>query len=138
MTTQNEELLSAESAVQSLLNELVELKRQIGGYANASKNLNDVAIRLDQLIVRTHELSLKSHEGILVLKEMGGPEILSQLELIEEILDGLKIIINQIDISQKIFINKQTQITSLVKINIAFSVSCLLISTVTVLGMFLK
>lgn len=74
-----EQLLKAEQAVQQLVKELEKLMGEVGGYATATKTLEDVRKSLQELIGRTSELAQQAHSAIAALIKIGTPEILARI-----------------------------------------------------------
>ena len=136
MSKEADELLEAEEAVQELLSELEELKRQIGGYGDARDALNHVSQKLGELVQQTQTLSEGTHSAIKVLTKIGTPEILNA---IQELTSSLKFLAVQIDQSLKQQAieseNRIKQLNSKINTNIFIS-SCSLIVTVAIIASF--
>ena len=134
MSKEADELLEAEEAVQELLSELEELKRQINGYGDARDALNHVSRKLGELVQQTQTLSEGTHSAITVLTKIGTPEILNA---IQELTSSLKFLAVQIDQSLKQQTieseNRIKQLNSKINTNIFIS-SCSLIVTVAIIA----
>jgi cell division septum initiation protein DivIVA len=91
MANEAEELLAAEQAVQQLLKELEELKKQIGGYDQARQSLDAVRLTLQTMVERTQTLSEKTHLAITVLSKIGTPEIIARVDGVKTAIKDLGI-----------------------------------------------
>ena len=94
MANEAEQLLAAEQAVQTLLEHLAQLQREIEGNANARASLQDTQARLADLTDQIKQLAEQSHLVIGKMGEVGTPEVLSRLNsvssLVEEVSRDLK------------------------------------------------
>ena len=83
METETEKFLQAEETAEKLVHTLQALHSEATSYQTATKDLDTVRQQLLGLIESTEKVAVDSHESIKVLKDIGGPEILSKLEHIE-------------------------------------------------------
>lgn len=95
MANEAEELLAAEQAVQQLLKELEELKKQIGGYDQARQNLEGVRLTLQTMVERTQTLTEKTHLAITVLSKIGTPEIIARVDGVKTAIKDLGVQFNE-------------------------------------------
>ena len=134
MSKEVDELLEAEEAVQELLSELEELKRQISGYGDAREALNHVSRKLGELVEQTQTLSEGTHSAITVLTKIGTPEILNAIQELASSLNFLAVQIDQSLKQQAIESeNRIRQLNSKINTNIFIS-SCSLIVTVAIIA----
>ena len=91
MASEAEKLLQAEQAVQELLNNVGELKREIENYAQASASLSEARDHLSRLTSSIDDLVRKSTQIIETLGRLGTPEILSKVEEVKGVVDSLSI-----------------------------------------------
>ena len=83
METETQKFLEAEETAEKLVHTLQSLHSEATSYQTATKDLDTVRQQLLGLIESTEKIVIDSHESIKVLKDIGGPEILSKLEQIE-------------------------------------------------------
>ena len=89
--------LQAEETAEKLVETLKQLHNEATSYQTATKELGVARQQLSDLIESTEKIVNGSHEVVKILKEIGGPEILSRLikienELIEKFTKQLKIL----------------------------------------------
>jgi len=75
--------LQAEETAVKLVETLKQLHNETTSYQTATKELDIVRQRLIGLIESTEKIASGSYEIIKILKEIGGPEILSRLTKLE-------------------------------------------------------
>ena len=78
-----QKFLEAEKTAVKLVETLKQLHTEATSYQTATKELDTVRQRLLKLIESTERIASGSHEIIKILKEIGGPEILTRLAKIE-------------------------------------------------------
>ena len=83
MVNEVDKLLTAEQAVQDVLEELQALKKQVGGYDSAKQSLEAVRQSLDRLVEKTSTLAEKTHSATTMLGKIGTPEIIARAESIK-------------------------------------------------------
>lgn len=83
METETQKFMEAEETAEKLVHTLQALHSEATSYQTATKELDTVRQQLLELIESTEKVLIDSHESIKVLKDIGGPEILSKLEQIE-------------------------------------------------------
>jgi len=83
MEKEAEKFMQAEETAVRLVETLKQLHAEATSYQTATKELDTVRQRLLNLIESTERISSGSHEIIKILKEIGGPEILTRLAKIE-------------------------------------------------------
>ena len=85
MSTDADELLKAEQAVQELLKELQNLKGEIGGYETARKSLTETQAALADLVTRISALTERTQAVAESLRTIGTPEILSRISRVRSL-----------------------------------------------------
>ena len=104
MEKEAEKFLQAEETAVKLVETLKQLHTEATSYQTATKELDTVCQRLINMIESTEKVVNDSHEVVKILKEIGGPEILSGLTKLEnksteefakqsKVMDKLKILI---------------------------------------------
>ena len=83
MEKEAEKFMQAEETAVRLVETLKQLHAEATSYQTATKELDTVRQRLLNLIESTERIASGSHEIIKILKEIGGPEILTRLAKIE-------------------------------------------------------
>jgi len=83
MEKEAERFLQAEETAVRIAEILKELHTQATSYQTATKELDTVRQRLLSLIESTEKVTNGSYEVIKILKEIGGPEILSRITNVE-------------------------------------------------------
>jgi len=83
MEKEAEKFLDAEKTAVELVETLKQLHNEATSYQTATKELEIVRRRLLNLIESTEKVARGSYEVIKILKEIGGPEILSRIEKLE-------------------------------------------------------
>ncbi len=83
MEKEAEKFLQAEETAIKLVETLKQLHTEATSYQTVTKELDAVRQRLLNLIESIEKVANGSHEIIKILKEIGGPEILSRLSKIE-------------------------------------------------------
>lgn len=83
MEKEAEKFLQAEETAVKIVETLKQLQTEATSYQTATKELDTVRQRLLNLIEAIEKVSNDSHEVIKILKEIGGPEILSRLTKLE-------------------------------------------------------
>lgn len=83
MEKEAEKFLQAEETAEKLVESLKQLYRETTSYQTATKELDVVRQQLLNLIDSTEKVVNGSHEVVRILKEIGGPEILSKLREVE-------------------------------------------------------
>lgn len=83
MEKEAEKFLQAEETAVKLVETLKQLHTEATSYQTATKELDTVRQRLLNLIESTERIASGSHEVIMILKEIGGPEILNRLAKLE-------------------------------------------------------
>jgi superfamily I DNA and/or RNA helicase len=83
MEEEAQKFLEAEETAQNLVKTLKQLHIEATSYQTATKELDIVRQRLIGLIESTEKIASGSYEIIKILKEIGGPEILSRLTKLE-------------------------------------------------------
>lgn len=76
--------LEAEETAQKLVETLRKLQTEAASYGTAAKELNDVKLELLNLIESTKNGVERSQAIIKLLGEIGGPEIINRLAILEE------------------------------------------------------
>jgi len=84
MEKEAEKFLQAEETAFKLAETLKELHNEATSYQTATKELEIVRQRLLNLIEATEKVASGSHEVIVTLKQIGGPEILNRIGKVEE------------------------------------------------------
>jgi hypothetical protein len=79
MEQEAQKFLEAEETAQNLVNTLKQLHNEAISYQTATKELDTIRQRLLNLIESTEKVASGSHEVVKILKEIGGPEIMSRL-----------------------------------------------------------
>lgn len=94
MEKEVQKFLQAEETAEKLLQTLKQLHAETTSYQTATKELETVRQRLIGLIESIERVANGSHEAIKILKEIGGPEILSRLTMMENGLtkESLKVL----------------------------------------------
>jgi len=83
MEKEAEKFLQAEKTATEFVETLKQLHTEATSYQTATKELDTVRQRLLNLIESTEKIASGSYEIIKILKEIGGPEILSRLTKLE-------------------------------------------------------
>jgi len=83
MEKEAQKFLEAEETAEKFVQTLKQLHTEAASYQTATKELDIVRQRLIGLIEATEKIAKDSHEIIKVLKEIGGPEILSRITKVE-------------------------------------------------------
>lgn len=86
MEKEAQNFLKAEETAEKLVETLRHLHTEASSYQTATQELNTIRAELLHLIESTEKIVGDSHEVIKILKGIGGPEILSRLAKIENIL----------------------------------------------------
>jgi cell division septum initiation protein DivIVA len=89
MANDADDLLQAEQAVQDVLKELGDLKRQVGGYDTAKQSLEGVRQALEGLIAKTSALAEQTYAATATLGKIGTPELLSRAESLKQAVAAL-------------------------------------------------
>jgi hypothetical protein len=84
MACEVDEILMAETAVQDLLVELQELRKQVGGYDSAKLSLESARQSLDGLVEKTSALAERTHSATIMLGTIGTPEIIARSDSIKQ------------------------------------------------------
>lgn len=80
----SKEFLEAERVARELVDSLKKLRKETESYASAGRALDEVRGCLVGLIDSTKELASRTHDAVLVLRTIGGPEIIERLQVLEE------------------------------------------------------
>ncbi|PIU51934.1 hypothetical protein COS91_01875 [Candidatus Desantisbacteria bacterium CG07_land_8_20_14_0_80_39_15] len=83
MEQETRKFLQAEETAEKLVETLKQIHNEATSYQTATRELDDVRKRLLSLIESTEKVVNGSHEIVKILKEIGGPEILSRLTEVE-------------------------------------------------------
>ncbi|MDH5186371.1 MAG: hypothetical protein OEW70_04825 [candidate division WOR-3 bacterium] len=84
MEKEVQDFLKAEETALNLVETLKQLHTEATSYITARKELDVVRQKLSTMIESTEKLASGSHEVVRILKEIGGPEILSKLTKLED------------------------------------------------------
>jgi hypothetical protein len=122
MSNESENLIQAEKAIEELLLELEELKRQVEGYKTAKEALAAVQLQLQKMIEQTQELSEETLIGVRVLSKIGTPEILTRIESVSNGISQLSARFDQHFKNQETKNNEQAA-NLLSKLNILLGVA---------------
>jgi len=83
MGKEAEKFLQAEETAVNLVNTLTNLNKETTSYQTAKKELDVVRQRLIEFIESTKQAAENSYEIIKILKDIGGPEILTRITAVE-------------------------------------------------------
>lgn len=108
MAQDAEKFLEAEETAIKLVENLKELHFEANSYKNAKMELDEARQKLINLIESTEKVTESSYEIIKMLKDIGGPEILTRINNMNEVIaDATRSLNNdinnyKIDTSEKI------------------------------------
>jgi len=108
MAQDAEKFLEAEETAIKLVENLKELHFEANSYKNAKMELDEARQKLINLIESTGKVTESSYEIIKMLKDIGGPEILTRINNMNEVIaDATRSLNNdinnyKIDTSEKI------------------------------------
>lgn len=108
MAQDAEKFLQAEETAVKLVENLKELHFEANSYKNAKMELDEARQKLISLIESTGKVTESSYEIIKMLKDIGGPEILTRINNMNEVIaDATRSLNNdinnyKIDTSEKI------------------------------------
>jgi hypothetical protein len=83
MEAETQKFLEAEQTAEKLVSTLQQLHTEATSYRTATGELETVRQRLISMIEVMQQTAVESHKAIIILNEMGGPEIIQHLNLIE-------------------------------------------------------
>lgn len=89
MAEETERFLEAEKRAEELVDTLNKLHQEIQSYQSATDLLNSVREKLVGFINASQDIVKDSHEVILLLKSIGGPEIIEKINGVSnEVVQG--------------------------------------------------
>lgn len=83
MEVETQKFLEAEQTAGKLVGTLQQLHTEATSYRTATGELETVRQRLLSMIEVMQQTAVESHKAIIILNEMGGPEIIRHLNFIE-------------------------------------------------------
>ena len=82
-----DKFLKVEEEASLLLDQLTQLKQEVGHYSAARESLQDTTLQLGETLEKLSGLVEGTQEVVAKLKEIGTAEILDQLDLVKTSLD---------------------------------------------------
>ena len=82
-----DKFLKVEEEASSLLDQLTQLKQEVGHYSDARESLQNTSLQLGETLDKLSGLVEGTHAVVAKLKEIGTAEILNQIDLVKNSLD---------------------------------------------------